>query len=164
MTALFELRQFPELEIRPKKAIKRDQPRLLSGSEVVTIRKTYDRGDYTMRELAEHYGVAETLIGKIIRGEIYADAGGPINRVNIKHNRNGGYHKSRHVSPEIKTHNQTVNVFRFPILNDFRRFSWRMGQSVKFLFECLSIFHKFFPPLCNIVTDSSVRSREIEIL
>jgi DNA-binding XRE family transcriptional regulator len=52
----------------------------LMESEVVEIRELYDTGDYTQQELADRFGVNQTAIGFIVRGENWKSAAGPIHR------------------------------------------------------------------------------------
>jgi len=52
----------------------------LSEEEVIEIREMYATGDYTQAELAEEFGVRQTAISRIVRGEVYRYVGGPITR------------------------------------------------------------------------------------
>jgi len=44
----------------------------LSLSEVREIREKYDSGFFKQRQLAEHYGVTQSLISQIFLGKIWA--------------------------------------------------------------------------------------------
>lgn len=50
----------------------------LSERQVAEMRELYDARDVSYRDLAERYGVDETTVGNVIRGETWTDAGGPI--------------------------------------------------------------------------------------
>jgi hypothetical protein len=50
----------------------------LTERDVVAIREKYDTGDYSQQDLADAYGVNQAQIGCIVRGEDWADVGGPL--------------------------------------------------------------------------------------
>ncbi len=61
-----------------KAAKKKKQIADLSEAQVRAIRKKYEKGKQSQRELAEEYGLGTHQIGRITRGEARGDAGGPI--------------------------------------------------------------------------------------
>lgn len=52
--------------------------RLFSKSDVVAIRRAYATRRVTQAELAQRYSVDIATISRLLRGETYADVGGPI--------------------------------------------------------------------------------------
>jgi transcriptional regulator with XRE-family HTH domain len=52
--------------------------RTFSAKQVVAIRRAYGTGRVTQAELAEKHGVDIATMSRLLRGETYADAGGPI--------------------------------------------------------------------------------------
>lgn len=52
--------------------------RLFSKKEVVAIRRVYATRKVTQAELAQRYSVDIATISRLLRGETYADVGGPI--------------------------------------------------------------------------------------
>ncbi|MCB9594220.1 MAG: hypothetical protein H6719_15920 [Sandaracinaceae bacterium] len=61
-----------------KKANKKKQIADLSEAQVRAIRKKYEKGKQSQRELGEEYNLGTHQIGRITRGEARGDAGGPI--------------------------------------------------------------------------------------
>lgn len=59
-------------------------PADLTDGQVRAIRRKYAKGSLTQRELGETYGLTSYAVGRIVRGEARADAGGPIGRRNRK--------------------------------------------------------------------------------
>lgn len=72
---LENLRWLPRLENRGAK---------LSERQVADMRELYDARDVSYSDLAERYGVGETTVGNVIRGETWPDAGGPITPARAK--------------------------------------------------------------------------------
>lgn len=50
----------------------------LSNKQVQSLRKSFDMGTITAKEAAKKYRVSETTIYKLLNGETYKDAGGPL--------------------------------------------------------------------------------------
>lgn len=48
------------------------------------IRKRYAKENCTFQSLADNFNISQTTVGSIIRGQIYADAGGPISTSNMR--------------------------------------------------------------------------------
>lgn len=61
-----------------KKVKKSKQIADLTDAQVRSIRKKYDKGKLSQRELGEQYALGTHQIGRITRGEARAKAGGPI--------------------------------------------------------------------------------------
>ena len=61
-----------------KKVSKKKQIANLTEAQVRAIRKKYEKGAQSQREIAEEYGLGTHQIGRITRGEARGDAGGPI--------------------------------------------------------------------------------------
>lgn len=56
----------------------------LLPQEVVAIRERYAAGGVTQRQLARDYLASQAVIGYVVRGQLYADCGGPrVRRVRI---------------------------------------------------------------------------------
>lgn len=55
----------------------------LTESEVLEIRQYYSDNIFTQAELASKYKISQSVISNIIRGETWADIGGPISKNNI---------------------------------------------------------------------------------
>lgn len=49
----------------------------LSDAQIRAIRKKYDKGKQSQREIGEEYGLGVHQVGRITRGEARQDAGGP---------------------------------------------------------------------------------------
>ena len=61
-----------------KKAKKKKQIADLTDKQVQAIRKKYEKGKLSQRELGEQYGLGTHQIGRVTRGEARQEAGGPI--------------------------------------------------------------------------------------
>lgn len=55
--------------------------KLIPG-QVKRMREYYATKKYTMARLARKYGIHQTTVSHIVRGEAYKDVEGPISRVN----------------------------------------------------------------------------------
>jgi Trp operon repressor len=56
----------------------------LTHADVVKIRERYAKGDISQRQLAEEYGVQQTVVGGIVRGEDWSHTLGPIKGVDYE--------------------------------------------------------------------------------
>jgi plasmid maintenance system antidote protein VapI len=50
----------------------------LTSRQVEEIRRRYAAGEAYQHQLAQEYGVRQSTIGRIVRGEVWAEAGGPV--------------------------------------------------------------------------------------
>lgn len=58
----------------------------LTDRQVAQIRLAYDRGGWTMAQLAARFGVAHQTVSKIVKGERRSKQGGPVNDSDRRHN------------------------------------------------------------------------------
>jgi len=55
-----------------------------TDSEVIQIRERYAQGGISQLKLADEWRTESAIIGAIVRGDSYADAGGPITKLGKK--------------------------------------------------------------------------------
>jgi hypothetical protein len=60
----------------------RSQRYCLTAGQVEALRRTYHAGGFTQEQLAQRYGVAQSYVSGIVRGELRAEVGGPISENN----------------------------------------------------------------------------------